>query len=150
MHLTRRQKIVPELMQCAKTQCQMDTHTQMHRLNKKAFQSHANRPLVDSPAQSMLNKFDHIQGGGLRGYQHGAEGRAGGKGGSQITFAPPLAGSISTSSLKTRLFSFCRYPFYMLSSINREIKLITWLRYTAWIPLYPMGFTFEGNIFLLY
>lgn len=32
-----------------------------------------------------------------------------------------------------------RYPFYMLSSIDTEWKLLTWLRYTIWIPLYPLG-----------
>ena len=37
-----------------------------------------------------------------------------------------------------------RYPFYMLSTIEYEISWITWLRYTAWIPLYPLGILFEG------
>ncbi|KFP28166.1 Very-long-chain (3R)-3-hydroxyacyl-[acyl-carrier protein] dehydratase, partial [Colius striatus] len=32
-----------------------------------------------------------------------------------------------------------RYPYYMLSCIGIEWKLLTWLRYTAWIPLYPLG-----------
>ncbi|XP_067411653.1 very-long-chain (3R)-3-hydroxyacyl-CoA dehydratase 3 isoform X1 [Emydura macquarii macquarii] len=32
-----------------------------------------------------------------------------------------------------------RYPFYMLSCINIEWKLLTWIRYTIWIPLYPLG-----------
>ncbi|KAG7267410.1 hypothetical protein CRUP_012511 [Coryphaenoides rupestris] len=31
------------------------------------------------------------------------------------------------------------YPFYMLACIDTEWKLLTWLRYTIWIPLYPMG-----------
>lgn len=32
-----------------------------------------------------------------------------------------------------------RYPFYMLGSFNMEWKTLTWLRYTIWIPLYPLG-----------
>ncbi|MXQ91749.1 hypothetical protein E5288_WYG004554 [Bos mutus] len=32
-----------------------------------------------------------------------------------------------------------RYPFYMLSCIDMDWKVLTWLRYTVWIPLYPMG-----------
>ena len=42
------------------------------------------------------------------------------------------------------LFTF-RYPYYMLNVIDREIGFVTWLRYTAWIPLYPTGFVLEGN-----
>uniref|UniRef100_A0A6Q2XVB1 Very-long-chain (3R)-3-hydroxyacyl-CoA dehydratase n=1 Tax=Esox lucius TaxID=8010 RepID=A0A6Q2XVB1_ESOLU len=32
-----------------------------------------------------------------------------------------------------------RYPFYMLACIDTEWKLLTWVRYTIWIPLYPLG-----------
>ncbi|KAM6352659.1 very-long-chain (3R)-3-hydroxyacyl-CoA dehydratase 3 isoform 3-T4 [Alca torda] len=32
-----------------------------------------------------------------------------------------------------------RYPYYMLSCIGIEWKPLTWLRYTTWIPLYPLG-----------
>ncbi|XP_057691753.1 very-long-chain (3R)-3-hydroxyacyl-CoA dehydratase isoform X2 [Corythoichthys intestinalis] len=32
-----------------------------------------------------------------------------------------------------------RYPFYMLECFNTEWKLLTWLRYSLWIPLYPLG-----------
>ncbi|XP_040270216.1 very-long-chain (3R)-3-hydroxyacyl-CoA dehydratase 3 [Bufo bufo] len=32
-----------------------------------------------------------------------------------------------------------RYPFYMLACIDVHWKLLTWLRYTIWIPLYPLG-----------
>uniref|UniRef100_A0ABI7Y9U8 Very-long-chain (3R)-3-hydroxyacyl-CoA dehydratase n=3 Tax=Felidae TaxID=9681 RepID=A0ABI7Y9U8_FELCA len=32
-----------------------------------------------------------------------------------------------------------RYPFYMLSCIDMDWKVLTWLRYTVWIPLYPLG-----------
>ncbi|ESO92520.1 hypothetical protein LOTGIDRAFT_120462 [Lottia gigantea] len=43
-----------------------------------------------------------------------------------------------------------RYPYYMLSSANIDIGLLTWLRYTLWIPLYPIGFLLEGNNELSY
>ncbi|XP_029643586.1 very-long-chain (3R)-3-hydroxyacyl-CoA dehydratase 3 [Octopus sinensis] len=41
-----------------------------------------------------------------------------------------------------------RYPYYMLQSIKREATLITWLRYSAWIVLYPLGLFLEGTIVL--
>lgn len=41
-----------------------------------------------------------------------------------------------------------RYPYYVLSLIKFEIALITWLRYTLWIPLYPLGAFLEGVIVL--
>ncbi|GAB1606178.1 very-long-chain (3R)-3-hydroxyacyl-CoA dehydratase [Argonauta hians] len=41
-----------------------------------------------------------------------------------------------------------RYPYYMLQSIKREASLITWLRYSAWIILYPLGIFLEGTIVL--
>ncbi|XP_062326875.1 very-long-chain (3R)-3-hydroxyacyl-CoA dehydratase-like isoform X1 [Osmerus eperlanus] len=37
-----------------------------------------------------------------------------------------------------------RYPFYMLACIDTEWKLLTWLRYTIWMPLYPMGVVAEA------
>ncbi|KAM9410496.1 very-long-chain (3R)-3-hydroxyacyl-CoA dehydratase-like isoform 1-T2 [Pholidichthys leucotaenia] len=37
-----------------------------------------------------------------------------------------------------------RYPFYMLACIGTEWKLLTWLRYSLWIPLYPMGVIAEA------
>lgn len=41
-----------------------------------------------------------------------------------------------------------RYPYYVLSLMNHENSLLTWLRYTAWIPLYPFGGFCEGIIML--
>uniref|UniRef100_A0A2K5BWS9 Very-long-chain (3R)-3-hydroxyacyl-CoA dehydratase n=1 Tax=Aotus nancymaae TaxID=37293 RepID=A0A2K5BWS9_AOTNA len=32
-----------------------------------------------------------------------------------------------------------RYPFYMLTCTDMDWKVVTWLRYTAWIPIYPLG-----------
>ncbi|CAN9499348.1 unnamed protein product [Ophioblennius macclurei] len=37
-----------------------------------------------------------------------------------------------------------RYPFYMLGSLNINWKTLTWLRYTIWIPLYPLGASAEA------
>jgi len=41
-----------------------------------------------------------------------------------------------------------RYPYYMLSIYDKSVGLLTWIRYTIWIPLYPMGFICEGVIAL--
>ncbi|XP_035232456.1 very-long-chain (3R)-3-hydroxyacyl-CoA dehydratase-like [Stegodyphus dumicola] len=41
-----------------------------------------------------------------------------------------------------------RYPYYMLRVYNVNVSFITWLRYTIWIPLYPLGFLCEGIIIL--
>jgi len=41
-----------------------------------------------------------------------------------------------------------RYPYYMARVYNKDIGIITWLRYTLWIPLYPLGFICEGVIIL--
>ena len=43
---------------------------------------------------------------------------------------------------------FLRYPYYMLRSYDREWGIVTYVRYTAWIVLYPMGFVCEGYIML--
>ncbi|XP_062290367.1 very-long-chain (3R)-3-hydroxyacyl-CoA dehydratase-like [Scomber scombrus] len=37
-----------------------------------------------------------------------------------------------------------RYPFYMLACIGTEWKLLTWMRYSIWIPLYPLGVIAEA------
>ncbi|XP_029289482.1 very-long-chain (3R)-3-hydroxyacyl-CoA dehydratase [Cottoperca gobio] len=37
-----------------------------------------------------------------------------------------------------------RYPFYMLGCFHTEWKTLTWLRYTIWIPLYPLGVIAEA------
>ncbi|XP_023336938.1 very-long-chain (3R)-3-hydroxyacyl-CoA dehydratase [Eurytemora carolleeae] len=41
-----------------------------------------------------------------------------------------------------------RYPYYLFRVYDMDIGLITWLRYTIWIPLYPIGFICEGVIAL--
>ncbi|XP_073424973.1 very-long-chain (3R)-3-hydroxyacyl-CoA dehydratase 3 [Dendrobates tinctorius] len=42
-----------------------------------------------------------------------------------------------------------RYPFYMLACIDVHWKLLTWIRYTIWIPLYPLGVLSEAVCVLL-
>uniref|UniRef100_A0A3Q3NED7 Very-long-chain (3R)-3-hydroxyacyl-CoA dehydratase n=1 Tax=Labrus bergylta TaxID=56723 RepID=A0A3Q3NED7_9LABR len=37
-----------------------------------------------------------------------------------------------------------RYPFYMLACMGTDWKLLTWLRYSLWIPLYPLGVLAEA------
>ncbi|XP_066923689.1 very-long-chain (3R)-3-hydroxyacyl-CoA dehydratase-like isoform X2 [Clytia hemisphaerica] len=39
-----------------------------------------------------------------------------------------------------------RYPFYLLGLYRYNNKVMTWLRYNIWIPLYPTGFTSEAII----
>jgi len=41
-----------------------------------------------------------------------------------------------------------RYPYYITQLLNVEISFLTWLRYTLWIPLYPLGVVCEGIIML--
>lgn len=41
-----------------------------------------------------------------------------------------------------------RYPFYITQLLKRNIRLLTWLRYTIWIPLYPLGILCEGIVIL--
>ncbi|XP_028157771.1 very-long-chain (3R)-3-hydroxyacyl-CoA dehydratase-like [Ostrinia furnacalis] len=36
-----------------------------------------------------------------------------------------------------------RYPFYLTQIYGKDVNMITWLRYTLWIPLYPAGFLCE-------
>nr|XP_056721812.1 very-long-chain (3R)-3-hydroxyacyl-CoA dehydratase 3 [Euleptes europaea] len=42
------------------------------------------------------------------------------------------------------LVEIFRYPFYMLSCIDIEWKILTWIRYSIWIPLYPLGILAEA------
>lgn len=41
-----------------------------------------------------------------------------------------------------------RYPYYITQLISIELSFLTWLRYTLWIPLYPLGILCEGVIVL--
>ncbi|XP_003701348.1 3-hydroxyacyl-CoA dehydratase 2 isoform X1 [Megachile rotundata] len=41
-----------------------------------------------------------------------------------------------------------RYPYYITQLLKIEIPFLTWLRYTIWMPLYPLGFLCEGIIIL--
>lgn len=46
------------------------------------------------------------------------------------------------------LVEIIRYPYYLSTVMKKEISLLTWLRYTIWIPLYPLGILFEGVVIL--
>ncbi|XP_068616579.1 LOW QUALITY PROTEIN: very-long-chain (3R)-3-hydroxyacyl-CoA dehydratase-like [Brachionichthys hirsutus] len=37
-----------------------------------------------------------------------------------------------------------RYPFYMLACLGTEWKLLTWVRHSLWMPLYPAGVVAEA------
>jgi len=39
-----------------------------------------------------------------------------------------------------------RYPFYMLQIAKIKIYPLTWLRYSAWIALYPFGICAETSV----
>jgi very-long-chain (3R)-3-hydroxyacyl-CoA dehydratase len=39
-----------------------------------------------------------------------------------------------------------RYPYYVLATLKKNASLLTWLRYSLWIPLYPTGITIEALI----
>ncbi|XP_011640369.1 very-long-chain (3R)-3-hydroxyacyl-CoA dehydratase [Pogonomyrmex barbatus] len=41
-----------------------------------------------------------------------------------------------------------RYPYYITQLLNIKISFLTWLRYTIWIFLYPLGFVCEGIVML--
>ncbi|RXG54900.1 Very-long-chain (3R)-3-hydroxyacyl-CoA dehydratase [Armadillidium vulgare] len=39
-------------------------------------------------------------------------------------------------------------PYYLLRVYDIEIGLLTWLRYSIWMPLYPLGIVLEGVVML--
>ncbi|KAK6744776.1 hypothetical protein RB195_011475 [Necator americanus] len=41
------------------------------------------------------------------------------------------------------LIELFRYPFYAFRAWDIDIYILAWLRYSAWIPLYPIGLTME-------
>ncbi|EIE27823.1 hypothetical protein COCSUDRAFT_83443 [Coccomyxa subellipsoidea C-169] len=47
------------------------------------------------------------------------------------------------------LADISRYPWYAAAQIGTPPKLLTWLRYTAFVPLYPLGI-FGGEMPLIY
>ncbi|XP_062620250.1 very-long-chain (3R)-3-hydroxyacyl-CoA dehydratase 3-like [Saccostrea cucullata] len=47
------------------------------------------------------------------------------------------------------LIEVVRYPFYMLAVLNQKVYIVTWLRYTMWMPLYPLGIFLEGAVVIL-
>ncbi|XP_046679570.1 very-long-chain (3R)-3-hydroxyacyl-CoA dehydratase-like [Homalodisca vitripennis] len=41
-----------------------------------------------------------------------------------------------------------RYPYYIVQLYKFKVDFLTWLRYSIWIPLYPLGILCEGIIIL--
>ncbi|KAK3930700.1 Very-long-chain (3R)-3-hydroxyacyl-CoA dehydratase 3 [Frankliniella fusca] len=41
-----------------------------------------------------------------------------------------------------------RYPYYISQLYKIDVYPLTWLRYTVWIPLYPLGILCEGVVIL--
>lgn len=46
------------------------------------------------------------------------------------------------------LAELVRYPYYLIGLLKKDIALLTWLRYSVWIVLYPLGVLCEGTILL--
>lgn len=44
------------------------------------------------------------------------------------------------------LIELFRYPYYCTNLLNLKIKWLTFIRYTIWISLYPLGITLEAFI----
>ncbi|OZC05843.1 tyrosine phosphatase-like protein, PTPLA [Onchocerca flexuosa] len=64
-----------------------------------------------------------------------------------IDGCPDVQNLSTTLILMIAYFSIevIRYPYYVASNLKTEISLLTWLRYNAWILLYPVGLLLEGN-----
>ncbi|WKY02626.1 hypothetical protein Q1695_016136 [Nippostrongylus brasiliensis] len=58
---------------------------------------------------------------------------------------PNVQSQISTPVLLFAwvLIELFRYPYYALRAWNIDVFPLTWLRYSAWIPLYPLGLSME-------
>lgn len=50
--------------------------------------------------------------------------------------------------LSWTLIECIRYPYYIMTLFKRDINFLTWLRYSIWIPLYPLGILCEEIIVL--
>uniref|UniRef100_A0A5K3FMZ6 Very-long-chain (3R)-3-hydroxyacyl-CoA dehydratase n=1 Tax=Mesocestoides corti TaxID=53468 RepID=A0A5K3FMZ6_MESCO len=57
--------------------------------------------------------------------------------------------AVLTLFIAWSLIEVVRYPYYALRLFDEEIGLISYLRYTLWIPLYPLGFMCEGKLIIL-
>jgi very-long-chain (3R)-3-hydroxyacyl-CoA dehydratase len=53
---------------------------------------------------------------------------------------------ITIVSIAWSITEMVRYSYYTFSLLNKEIKFLTFLRYTLFIVLYPLGITGEGMI----
>lgn len=70
--------------------------------------------------------------------------------------ASPAVPSVVTSSMTSGLLllawslaDFIRFLFYFHNQIGLSMFFVTWLRYSAWIILYPIGIACEGVTLLL-
>ncbi|KAJ7311159.1 hypothetical protein JRQ81_006764 [Phrynocephalus forsythii] len=61
-----------------------------------------------------------------------------------LFLAPDFDRWLDESDAEMELKAKERYPFYMLSCIDVEWKVLTWIRYSIWIPLYPLGVLAEA------
>lgn len=43
------------------------------------------------------------------------------------------------------VFLIHSYPYYAIRLLNKPNRMMTWLRYTLWIVLYPLGAFLEGK-----
>ena len=107
---------------------------------------------VSSVSSSFVaSVFDHCEGAAsgsenCKGNRHVQHKSTEGREGLEPTLIISLCLGMMLSSVMSACFLLDRYPYYALSVINYEVKQLTWLRYTAWIPLYPIGFTCEGQL----
>lgn len=63
-----------------------------------------------------------------------------------IDGCPDLQNIVSTYCLMVvyLLIEQFRYPYYSVNSLGLEIYILTWLRYSIWIVLYPSGLLLEA------
>ena len=39
-----------------------------------------------------------------------------------------------------------RYPYYLFRVFDKDVGVVTWLRYSIWVPLYPIGLISEATL----
>ncbi|VDM05722.1 unnamed protein product [Schistocephalus solidus] len=58
--------------------------------------------------------------------------------------------AVFTLFITWSMIELLRYPYYVLRIFDEKFGLLTYLRYTAWIPLYPIGFMCEGQFYVYF
>jgi len=63
-------------------------------------------------------------------------------------FVPELQSSafMFVTILAWTTIEVVRYPYYVLNTVGLGFYPLTWLRYTLWIPLYPLGMVAENAL----